>query len=71
MLTVGSLPVGGQLLVGLATAQPAGKDHLVRLDRHRADAAGQARHAPVPPGVGSATVRPNRRAAAQGIRRAR
>jgi hypothetical protein len=32
----------GQLLVGLATAQLAGEDHLVGLDRQRADAAGQA-----------------------------
>jgi len=31
----------GQLLVGLAAAQLAGEDHLVGLDRHRADAAGQ------------------------------
>ncbi|MGH3839079.1 MAG: IS1380 family transposase [Pseudonocardiaceae bacterium] len=33
---------GGQLLVGMAAAQLAGQDHLVGLDRHRADAAGQA-----------------------------
>lgn len=33
--------VGG-LLVGLAAAQLAGQDYLVGLDRHRADAAGQA-----------------------------
>jgi hypothetical protein len=32
---------GGQLLVGMAAAQLAGADHLVGLDRHRADAAGQ------------------------------
>lgn len=32
----------GQLLVGLAAAQLAGQDHLVGLDRHRADVAGQA-----------------------------
>jgi Transposase DDE domain group 1 len=32
----------GQLLVGLAAAQLAGEDHLVGLDRYRADAAGQA-----------------------------
>jgi Transposase DDE domain group 1 len=32
----------GQLLVGLAAAQLAGEDHLVGLDRHRADTAGQA-----------------------------
>jgi hypothetical protein len=32
----------GQLLVGLAAVQLAGEDHLVGLDRHRADAAGQA-----------------------------
>jgi hypothetical protein len=32
----------GQVLVGLAAAQLAGEDHLVGLDRHRADAAGQA-----------------------------
>jgi hypothetical protein len=31
----------GQLLVGLAAAQWAGQDHLVGLDRHRADVAGQ------------------------------
>jgi hypothetical protein len=31
----------GQLLVGLAAVQLAGEDHLVGLDRHRADAAGQ------------------------------
>ena len=31
----------GQLLVGLAAAQLAGQDHLVGLDRHRADVAGQ------------------------------
>jgi hypothetical protein len=30
------------LLVGLAAAQLAGEDHLVGLDRHRADTAGQA-----------------------------
>jgi hypothetical protein len=32
---------GGQLLVGMATAQLAGEDFLVGLDRQRADAAGQ------------------------------
>jgi hypothetical protein len=32
---------GGQLLVGMAAAQLAGADHLVGLDRHRCDAAGQ------------------------------
>jgi hypothetical protein len=32
----------GELLVGLAAAQLAGEDHLVRLDRQCADAAGQA-----------------------------
>jgi hypothetical protein len=32
----------GGLLVGMAAAQLAGQDHLVGLDRHRADAAGQA-----------------------------
>ena len=32
----------GRLLAGLAAAQLAGADHLVGLDRHRADAAGQA-----------------------------
>jgi hypothetical protein len=32
----------GQLLVGLAAAQLAGQGHLVGLDRHRADVAGQA-----------------------------
>jgi hypothetical protein len=33
---------GGELLVGLAAAQLAGEDHLVGLDRQRADVAGQA-----------------------------
>jgi hypothetical protein len=33
---------GGQMLVGMAAAQLAGEDFLVGLDRHRADAAGQA-----------------------------
>ncbi len=37
----------GQLLVGMAAAQLAGQDHLVGLDRHRGDAAGQ-RLSPVP-----------------------
>lgn len=37
----------GELLVGMATAQLAGEDHLVGLDRYRADAAGQA-VSPVP-----------------------
>ncbi|MGQ0779130.1 MAG: NUDIX domain-containing protein [Pseudonocardiales bacterium] len=32
---------GAALLVGLAAVQLAGEDHLVGLDRHRADAAGQ------------------------------
>ena len=32
---------GGELLVGLATAQLAGEDFLVGLDRRRADVAGQ------------------------------
>ncbi|MGH3773361.1 MAG: hypothetical protein ACRDRW_18530 [Pseudonocardiaceae bacterium] len=32
---------GGALLVGLVTAQLAGEDFLVRLDRQRADVAGQ------------------------------
>jgi hypothetical protein len=32
---------GGQLLVSMATAQLAGEDHLVGLDRRRADTAGQ------------------------------
>jgi hypothetical protein len=31
----------GQLLVGLAAAQLAGEDHLIGLDRHRVEAAGQ------------------------------
>jgi hypothetical protein len=44
----------GQLLVGMAAAQLAGQDHLVGLDRHRADAAGQ-RLTPVP-GLGSTTA---------------
>ena len=38
---------GGELLVGMATAQLAGEDFLVGLDRRRADAAGQVL-APVP-----------------------
>jgi Transposase DDE domain group 1 len=37
----------GELLVGMATAQLAGQDHLVGLDRYRADVAGQAL-SPVP-----------------------
>jgi Transposase DDE domain group 1 len=37
----------GELLVGMATAQLAGEDHLVGLDRYRADVAGQEL-APVP-----------------------
>jgi Transposase DDE domain group 1 len=44
----------GQLLVGLAAAQLAGEDHLVGLDRHRADRAAQAL-TPVP-GLGSTTA---------------
>jgi hypothetical protein len=44
----------GGLLVGLAAAQLAGQDHLVGLDRHRADVAGQAL-TPVP-GLGSTTA---------------
>lgn len=44
----------GQLLVGLASAQLAGPDFLVGLDRVRADAAGQAL-APVP-GLASTTA---------------
>jgi hypothetical protein len=44
---------GGELLVGMATAQLAGEDFLVGLDRRRADAAGQVL-APVP-GLGSTT----------------
>jgi hypothetical protein len=44
----------GQLLVGMAAAQLAGQDHLVGLDRHRADAAGQLL-TPVP-GLGSTTA---------------
>lgn len=44
----------GQLLVGLAAAQLAGQDFLVGLDRHRADAAGQAL-TPVP-GLASTTA---------------
>ena len=45
---------GGELLVGMATAQLAGEDFLVGLDRQRADAAGQVL-APVP-GLGSTTA---------------
>ena len=45
---------GGELLVGLATAQLAGEDFLVGLDRRRADVAGQVL-APVP-GLGSTTA---------------
>ena len=45
---------GGELLVGMATAQLAGEDFLVGLDRRRADAAGQVL-APVP-GLGSTTA---------------
>src|SRR4249919_4276471 len=45
---------GGQLLVGLASAQLAGEDFLVGLDRQRADAAGQVL-APVP-GLSSTTA---------------
>jgi hypothetical protein len=45
---------GGQLLVGMATAQLAGEDFLVGLDRQRADVAGQAL-APVA-GLGSTTA---------------
>jgi hypothetical protein len=45
---------GGELLVGLAAAQLAGEDHLVGLDRQRADVAGQAL-TPVP-GLGSTTA---------------
>lgn len=44
----------GGLLVGLAAAQLAGQDHLVGLDRHCADTAGQAL-TPVP-GLGSTTA---------------
>ena len=44
----------GGLLVGLAAAQLAGADHLVSLDRHRADVAGQVL-TPVP-GLGSTTA---------------
>jgi hypothetical protein len=44
----------GQLLVGMATAQLAGEDFLVGLDRQRADAAGQVL-APVP-GLSSTTA---------------
>jgi hypothetical protein len=44
----------GGLLVGLAAAQLAGQDHLVGLDRHCADMAGQAL-TPVP-GLGSTTA---------------
>ncbi|MGH4013483.1 MAG: hypothetical protein ACRDSL_06015 [Pseudonocardiaceae bacterium] len=44
----------GQLLVGLAAAQWAGEDHLVGLDRHRADRAGQVL-TPVP-GLGLTTA---------------
>ena len=45
---------GGQLLVGLASAQLAGEDFLVGLDRQRDDAAGQ-RLVPVP-GLSSTTA---------------
>ncbi|MGH3802303.1 MAG: hypothetical protein ACRDTD_19640, partial [Pseudonocardiaceae bacterium] len=45
---------GGQLLVGLASAQLAGEDFLVGLDRQRADVAGQVL-APVA-GLSSATA---------------
>lgn len=31
----------GELLVGLAAAQLTGEDHLIGLDRHRAEAVGQ------------------------------
>ena len=44
----------GGLLVGLAAVQLAGEDHLVGLDRHRADAAAQVL-TPVP-GLGSTTA---------------
>jgi hypothetical protein len=44
----------GQLLVGMAAAQLCGEDFLVGLDRHRADAAGQAL-TPVP-GLASTTA---------------
>jgi hypothetical protein len=44
----------GELLVGLASAQLAGEDFLVGLDRQRADAAGQ-QLAPVP-GLSSTTA---------------
>ena len=44
----------GELLVGLAAAQLAGDDHLVGLDRHRADRAAQVL-TPVP-GLGSTTA---------------
>ena len=45
---------GGELLVGMATAQLAGEDFLVGLDRRRADVAGQVL-APVA-GLGSTTA---------------
>ena len=45
---------GGELLVGMASAQLAGEDFLVGLDRRRADAAGQVL-APVP-GLSSTTA---------------
>ena len=45
---------GGELLVGMATAQLAGEDFLVGLDRRRADVAGQV-IAPVA-GLGSTTA---------------
>jgi hypothetical protein len=44
----------GELLVGIASAQLAGQDFLVGLDRYRVDAAGQAL-APVP-GLASTTA---------------
>ena len=40
-------PSGGQLLISMASAQLAGEDFLVGLDRRRADVAGQLL-APVP-----------------------
>ena len=45
---------GGQLLVGIATAQLAGEDFLVGLDRQRADEAGQV--LAVVPGLASTTA---------------
>ena len=48
---------GGQLLVSIASAQLTGTDHLVGLDRRRADAAGQALEpAPTPASTTAAGI---------------